>query len=75
MEAGKIADEIRVEFPDVRVMLVEHGSTDEDDWPDTVIATPTYELNGKIMSPGNPYREDLYQLVSEAVGHSRAETA
>ena len=70
-EARKIADEVRVEFAEVRVQLVEHDEVDEHGWPDKIIATPTYELNGRIVSLGNPYREELYSLISEAVGQNR----
>ena len=71
VEARKIADEVRVGFSEVHVQLVEHDAADEVSWPDSIIATPTYELNGKIVSLGNPYREELHSLISEAVGQSR----
>ncbi len=33
--------------------------------PDGVVATPTYLLDGKVISLGNPRREDLIETVME----------
>lgn len=63
-EARKIADAMRVEFPDVRVEVVERESTEE--WPDAAIATPAYLLNGKLTSLGNPTREHLREVLQAA---------
>lgn len=65
-EARKIAGEIRVEFPDVQVVLVERESA--ECWPDEIIATPAFVLDGKLVSWGNPSRERLRGLLAEAVG-------
>ena len=69
-ETRKIADEMRVEYPEVGVKLVEREST--PDWPESIIATPAYTLNGKLISLGNPTRERLRDLLSNAVGETPA---
>jgi predicted thioredoxin/glutaredoxin len=63
-EARKIAGEIRVEFPDVQVALVERESAER--WPDEIIATPAFMLDGKLVSWGNPTRERLRSLLAGA---------
>ena len=67
VEARKIVDELRVEFPGVCVDIVERNESGEDNWPESIIATPTYELDGKVVSLGNPYREDLHKLLAAAM--------
>lgn len=69
-EARKIAGEIRVEFPDVRVVLVERESAER--WPDEIIATPAYVLDGKLVSWGNPARERLRSLLAKAADKRQA---
>ena len=66
-EARKIAGEIRVEFPDVHVNLIERESAER--WPDEIIATPAFVLDGKLVSWGNPTREQIRGLLAEAAGH------
>ena len=67
-EARKIAEEMRIRFPGVRVDLVERESA--EDWPEKVVATPAYVLNGKLISLGNPTRKRLYSLLAEAAGQA-----
>lgn len=51
--AFEVADEIRERFPDVNLRLVDMETTDEE-IPERVFATPTYLLNGRVWSLGNP---------------------
>lgn len=51
--AYEVADGIRVRFPSVLVRLVDIETT-VDTVPEKVFATPTYVLNGRIWSLGNP---------------------
>jgi hypothetical protein len=34
--------------------------------PDPVVAVPTYVLNGRVVSLGNPYPEELFARLHEA---------
>ncbi len=34
--------------------------------PDGVVATPTYLLDGTVISLGNPRREDLIEMITES---------
>jgi glutaredoxin len=67
-EARKIANEIRVEFADVHVELIERGTAEH--WPEEIIATPAYVLNGKLVSLGNPTLERLRGLLAETEGQA-----
>jgi hypothetical protein len=51
--AYEVAAEIRRQFPHVQVRMVEMETTTET-IPEAVFATPTYVLNGRVWSLGNP---------------------
>ena len=51
--AFEVADNIRVRFPDVDLRIVDLETTSET-IPESVFATPTYLLNGRVWSLGNP---------------------
>ncbi len=38
--------------------------------PDNVFAVPTYVLDGRIISLGNPHREQLFAKISSAVSEN-----
>ena len=57
-ESERIAADVAAQFPDVHVQLVDiHAG----EMPECVFAVPTYLINGRIVSLGNPTREALYQ--------------
>ncbi len=62
-----IAEQIRTEFPQVELRIVDLAAGEEE-IPESVFATPTYLLNGRVWSLGNPshqqVREKLGSLVS-----------
>lgn len=60
--AYEIIDEIRQHFPEVRVRLIDMQNTDEI-IPETVFAVPTYLLNGKVWSLGNPSRVQVHEAL------------
>ncbi|MEZ4658491.1 MAG: hypothetical protein R2911_13035 [Caldilineaceae bacterium] len=64
----EIADFIRAHFPAVALRIINIGATDEP-IPEAVFATPTYVLNDRIWSLGNPspaqVREKLCALLNE----------
>ena len=51
--AYEVAAEIRRKFPHVEVRIIDLGNTTEI-IPETIFATPTYLLNGRVWSLGNP---------------------
>ena len=64
-EAVRLAEEAAARFPGVVVRLIDldrNGSPP----PDPVVAVPTYVLNGRVISLGNPYPEELFARLHEA---------
>jgi len=62
-EARAIASEMQALFPWLQVEVVELDGRRE--LPPRVVATPTYLLNGEIVSLGNPRRERLVKLIAD----------
>ena len=50
-ETDRIVAETRLNYPDVDVQVI-NGAAGA--WPSYVFATPTYVLNGRVISLGNP---------------------
>jgi hypothetical protein len=61
--AKEVAAKIRVDFPAVRVRLVDINTTPHP-IPDAVFATPTYLLNDQLWSLGNPSPQDIQERLS-----------
>ena len=62
-EAVRLAKEVRKEFAALNVELIDldaEGSVNVDD----VFSTPTYVLDGRTISLGNPTAEELFAKVS-----------
>ena len=55
-ESLRIAEEMREEFPQVTIEVIDLSAVPR---PSNVFATPTYVLNGRVISLGNPKREEL----------------
>lgn len=51
--AREVAEEIRQNYPHVQLRVIDIGTTTEP-IPEAVFATPTYLLNGRVWSLGNP---------------------
>jgi len=66
VEATRLAQEAAERYPYVVVRVIDleqlHGSPP----PDPVVAVPTYVLNGRVVSLGNPYPEELFAQLREA---------
>jgi len=62
--AHEIAELIRREFPAVTVRLVDLEQADEP-IPESVFATPTYLLDGRRWSLGNPSPADVIDTLSK----------
>jgi hypothetical protein len=61
-EAERLAEDVRRKFVVLTVELIDldaEGSVNYDD----VFSTPTYVLNGRTISLGNPTREELFAKV------------
>jgi len=63
-ESRRIVAEIAPQFPEVKVELLDLSS---GEYPDNIFAVPTFVLNGRIISLGNPYRDVLRQRIQESV--------
>ncbi|VAW30915.1 hypothetical protein MNBD_CHLOROFLEXI01-1744 [hydrothermal vent metagenome] len=61
-ETLRILDEIRLQFPALEVTLVD---TQREPMPEGVFAVPTYLLNGKVVSLGNPNRTVLAEKLTQ----------
>ena len=67
--AYEIAELIRTRFPQVDVRLIDMETTAEE-IPDAVFATPTYLLNGRVWSLGNPSEQkvqDTFENLLQAI--------
>lgn len=67
-ESRRIAAETKARFKDVEVALIDLNSSER---PATVFAAPTYVLNGKVISLGNPRREALWAQLTQSLNQSR----
>src|SRR2546425_3005908 len=67
-EAVRLAKEAAALFPTVVVRVIDLDlEVDKGPPPDPVVAVPTYVLNGRVVSLGNPYPEELFARLHEAV--------
>ena len=51
VESRTIVDKIRQDYPELTVNLVD---LNPNDWPEDIFAVPSYKLDGKLVSLGNP---------------------
>src|SRR5438876_5706366 len=67
-ESVRLAAEVANRFGGVQVRVIDlDRSLDNGPLPDGVVAVPTYVLDGRVISLGNPYPEELFALLSEPV--------
>lgn len=59
-ETRRILADVAVQFPDIQVELRDLSQ----EKPDDVFAVPTYVLNGRVISLGNPTRKELHQKLA-----------
>lgn len=64
-EARALAQEMAAMFPSLRVELIDLEQAGSR--PDTIFATPTFVLNDRVISLGNPSREALCQHILQAL--------
>ncbi len=70
-EAVGIAETIAREFPQVRVEVINLGAPNAVK-PDVVFAVPTYLLNGRIVSLGNPSLQEMRDHITNIGANSPA---
>lgn len=63
-ESRRIVEELSPQFPEVIIELVDLSGTKR---PQDVYAVPTYVLDGKIISLGNPYTHELRKKLQDAL--------
>ena len=63
-EARSVAAKVKREYPDFLVELIDIAGN-QAVVPDTIFATPTFMLNNRIVSLGNPSPEQVMQWVEE----------
>jgi hypothetical protein len=65
-EARLLANEAAASYPAVSVRVIDLDRTGSST-PEYVVAAPTYVLNGRVISLGNPYREELFAYLVGAL--------
>ena len=68
-ETQRILDDITPQFPK---LLLKMKNTQHEPLPDGVFATPTYLLNDKVISLGNPTREALHKRLTKLFSNGSA---
>ena len=66
-EALRLVEEVAARFPGVVVHVIDLDR-DPAPPPERVVAVPTYLLDGRVVSLGNPYPEELFARLHEADG-------
>jgi thioredoxin family protein len=66
-DALALADEAAARFSDVVVRVIDLD-LDQAPPPDTIVAVPTFVLDGRTVSLGNPDPEQLFARLREAIG-------
>ena len=64
--ALELAGDVARQYPGLIVEVIDI-SDGEREVPEDVFAVPTYVLNGKVVSLGNPSESDLSELVEAAL--------
>lgn len=68
-EARILATRIEQDYPEVAVEVIDLDESEEV-IPEEVFATPTFMLNDQVVSLGNPYLEEIIELVEQAIGQT-----
>ncbi len=64
--AFEIAEEVAQMYPALSVEVIDISETQRS-VPEAVFAVPTYVLDGKVVSLGNPSTADLRQMIDAAL--------
>ena len=60
-QARRLVNEMRTLFPAIKIQLRDKTQG----WPQEVFAVPTYMLNGRVISLGNPSRQKLVHHLTQ----------
>lgn len=66
VEAVKLASEIKRRFSELRLELIDLDGAEGLNHDD-VFSVPTYVLDGRTLSLGNPFPEELFAQLAEAL--------
>jgi alkyl hydroperoxide reductase subunit AhpF len=66
-EAVRLAAEAAARYPHVVVQVIDLEQLHRKPPPDQVVAVPTYVLEGRVVSLGNPYPDELFARLHAAV--------
>ena len=69
-EARRLADAVAARFTAVSVRVVDLDR-DPDSRPDNLVAVPTYMLDGRVVSLGNPRQADLFRRIERLLETSQ----
>ena len=61
--AVALADQVRAQFPAVRVGVVDLAELATEP-PDAIVAVPTFLLDGAVLSLGNPYPAEFLDTLA-----------
>jgi alkyl hydroperoxide reductase subunit AhpF len=64
--ALELADAVARQYPGLIVEVIDVSET-EAAVPDAVFAVPTYVLDGRVVSLGNPSVDDLTEMIDSAL--------
>jgi len=63
-ESRRIVAEIAPQFPEISVELLDLSSIE---YPEHIFAVPTFVLDGRVISLGNPYRDVLRRQIQDSL--------
>lgn len=63
-DALRLVRQVALTYPDLQVEIID---LERDQVPEPVFAVPTYLLDGRIISLGNPTREGLEHRIEEVL--------
>jgi len=64
VEACLLAEEAAAMYPALAVRVIDLDANPAAR-PEYIVAAPTYVLNGRVISLGNPYRDELFARLLE----------
>ncbi len=70
-EARRLAGAVVSRFMGLSVRVVDLGR-EPDERPDSLVAVPSYVLDGRVISLGNPRQEDLFSKLERLLDMSRS---
>jgi hypothetical protein len=66
-EAVRLAEAVARNFPGVAVRVVDLEN-EPAARPESLVAVPTYVLDGRVLSLGNPRQRDLFRELERSLG-------